>query len=214
MVLERYPATLAGGAAMFSAKFLALGRRTGMGTVMFRLCCVSVACVFALGVNVPVAGAVPEITVISPANGAVVQGTSVTIVFNTRDLTVVRSPVPLDEGGQHPEVNRPGQGHVHFYLDLLPVVIWERATPYTFTNVPAGEHELTIELETNDHTDFDPPVTQQLRFRTVTYLPVSGGDPMSPSGSAGAVLALAGLATGAGLIMSRQRRRWQTVRAR
>jgi hypothetical protein len=96
----------------------------------------------------------------------VLQASSVTVHFEVPDFELVPSPVPFQEAGQHPEANRPGEGHLHARLDLQPVVVLEREEAYTFTNVPPGEHQLVVELTQNDHSPFLPPVVKEIRFRT------------------------------------------------
>jgi hypothetical protein len=106
----------------------------------------------------------PQLTVTSPTSGAMLMGDTVTVSFRETGLKIVPTTVPISEMGKHPEVNKPGEGHVHFTLDLLPVVVWTTADPYTFTDVPPGEHLLTVELAENDHSSLSPPVVQQVRF--------------------------------------------------
>jgi hypothetical protein len=94
-----------------------------------------------------------------------VAGPDVTVAFEVTDFRLVPSGVPLAEMGRHPEANRPGEGHLHFMLDLQPLVVHERAEPYTFRDVAAGEHRLVVELVNNDHSSLDPPLVRQVRFR-------------------------------------------------
>jgi hypothetical protein len=114
--------------------------------------------------------------------------------------------VPVSEAGKHPEANRPGEGHVHFVLDLQPLVVWENGDSYTFSNVPPGEHQLMVELVQNDHSSFSPPVMRQIRFQTSITpqtMPATGTAPdahMAP-GLLGLVLLL--------VIAGFALRRWQ-----
>lgn len=119
-----------------------------------------------LGATLPVAAQGPQLMVHAPANGAVLQGNDVPVSFHVEGLQIVTSSVPLSEAGKHPEANRSGEGHVHFMLDLQPLVAWYTADTYTFTNVPPGEHQLMVELVENDHSSFRPPLLVQLHFRT------------------------------------------------
>src|SRR5262245_26728039 len=82
----------------------------------------------------PVAAAGPSLSVTSPKNGADIEGNTVTVRFTTSDINLVATTVPVAEAGKHPEVNQPGEGHLHFVLDLQPLVVWEKGDPYTFTN--------------------------------------------------------------------------------
>jgi hypothetical protein len=134
--------------------------------------------VFILGPLAAVAQEDPTLTVEAPKDGAVLQESSVTVRFEVTDFKLVPSKVPLTEAGKRPEANRPGEGHLHFMLDLQPVVVWERNEPYTFNNVPPGEHRLMVELVNNDHSSLSPSVTKQIRLRTTGpgTMPETGSD--------------------------------------
>jgi hypothetical protein len=122
------------------------------------------------------------LVVTSPTAGQVIQSDTVRVEFELDDFTLVPSTVPLDEAGKRPDANRPGEGHLHLMLDLQPLVVWERNEPYTFTDVPPGEHHLTIELVNNDHSPLSPPVVQIVHFRTTIMMPDTGTDgALSPS---------------------------------
>jgi hypothetical protein len=90
--------------------------------------------------------------------------------------------VPVTEAGKRPDANQPGKGMVHLTLDLLPLAILDQGDTYTFTDIPAGEHQLEVELATNDHSLLAPPVVQVVRFRTVAgqALPTTGAAATSP----------------------------------
>ena len=153
----------------------------------------------------------PELEVSTPADGSTVDGTSVTVTFSTSGITLVESPVPLEQAGLQPEANRAGEGHVHFMLDLNPVVVWSTADPYTFTNVPPGEHQLMVELVNNDHSSLNPPVVRQIRFRTSAgqMMPNTGEPDRNQTPVYSVLLAVAGLAIlGTGLIL-RRRSAWR-----
>jgi hypothetical protein len=81
---------------------------------------------------------------------------------------------------------------LHFVLDLQPLVVWESGDPYTFANVPAGEHQLMVELVNNDHSPLSPPVMQHIQFRSgmPKGLPVTGADPMSDDAGVRVLLTL------------------------
>jgi hypothetical protein len=66
-------------------------------------------------------------------------------------------------------------------LDLAPVVVWDRAEPYTFTEVPAGGHRLTVELVNNDHSPLVPPVVQVIDFQVAPMMPRSGAGGAAPA---------------------------------
>src|SRR5919204_552169 len=103
---------------------------------MRRLRIVIVLLVLVLSSLSPVAAAGPELTVNAPQDGAVIEGNSVTVSFTTANIKLVPTTVPVSEAGKHPEANHPGEGHLHFVLDLQPLVVWEHTDPYTFSNVP------------------------------------------------------------------------------
>lgn len=153
------------------------------------------------------AAAGPTLTVKAPAAGADLQGNSVVISFETTDFKIVPTTIPVSEAGKHPEVNRPGEGHLHFVLDLSPLVVWEHSSSYTFENVPFGEHQLMVELVNTDHSSLSPPVMRQIHFRTVAVLPAAmpatgNGPAAATSGALMALLALTLIA--AGTVLRRQ----------
>ena len=116
----------------------------------------------------------PELVVSAPAEGVTVTGTDVAITFQVSGVQLVPSGVPLTEAGKRPDANRAGEGHLHFMLDLLPIVVWERGEPYTFSNITPGDHQLMVELVNNDHSPLSPPVVKQIRFRTAMMMPETG----------------------------------------
>jgi hypothetical protein len=139
-------------------------------------------------------GAQPALAVSVPSDSGVVAGTNVTVRFSATGIRLVPTTVPIAQAGQRPDANRPGEGHVHFMLDAQPLVVWERAEPYTFANVPPGDHVLMVELVQNDHGPLSPPIARQIRFRTTALLGASGAAPARPAVQ-GALLA--GLTLGA-----------------
>jgi hypothetical protein len=149
----------------------------------------------------------PTLQVTAPVEGSTVEGTNVTVAFTVTGINIVESPVPLERAGQQPEANHPGEGHVHFMLDLGSLIVWTSTEPYTFTNVPPGEHQLMVEVINNDHSSLDPPVVQQIRFRTSAgqVMPNTGEPAPNSTPVYAGVLALAGIALlGAGLVLRRR----------
>ncbi len=169
-----------------------------------------VAAALVLGPRALSAATGPDLALISPTDGALVTGDAVTVTFGVRDFAIVPSQIPVSELGKRPDANRPGEGHVHLMLDLAPLVVWERGEPYTFTGVPAGEHQLMVELVNNDHSSLSPPVVRQVRLRTAPAAPRAGA---GVTGHASAVLgapvllALAALAVTIAATTDRKRRR-------
>jgi hypothetical protein len=123
-------------------------------------------CALLLVPNAAPAVARASLTVVEPKDGASISGKNVTVRFTTSEITLVKTTVPVAEAGKRPEMNRAGQGHLHFVLDLQPLVVWEQADPYSFADVPPGEHQLMVELVENDHSSFSPRIMQTIRFRT------------------------------------------------
>jgi hypothetical protein len=160
----------------------------------------------------PATAATPGLSVRAPAADSTSIGSDVTVEFQVTDFAIVPSTIPLAEAGQHPEVNRAGEGHLHLTLDLGQVVVWDRAEPYVFTAVPTGEHVLMVELAENDHAPLTPPVMQEVRFRTVAgaVMPRTGGTQSPGASLPRAALALAVLGGLLMLVGQRMRR----VRAR
>lgn len=118
----------------------------------------------------------PSVTITSPGDGQTVPTGDVTVTAKVNDFNVV------DKQGQ---ANVPGEGHLHFYLDVAaptaqgkPAIptsgVWAHvsATTYTFKDVAAGSHDIYVELVNNDHTPLNPPVVAHI---TITAAPPTGG---------------------------------------
>jgi hypothetical protein len=129
-----------------------------------------------------IAAAEPQLSLVSPTEGETVLGTTVKVVVKISDFELVPAVVPVTEAGKRPDANQPGKGMVHLQLDLLPLAILDQGNTYTFNDVPPGEHQLEVELATNDHSLLSPPVVQVVQFRSGApqTMPTTG------SGSAGA----------------------------
>jgi hypothetical protein len=174
-----------------------------------RLATAALALLFAVAFSVAPVAAQPGLQVTAPGDGALVEDTNVTVEFDVSNFTFVSSAVPLTEAGQHPEVNREGEGHLHFMLDLGAVIVWDRTEPYTFTDVPPGEHVLVAELVNNDHSSLSPAVVQQVRFRSSApqMLPNTGASGPGDASGLPILLSLAGVALiVAGFALARARR--------
>jgi hypothetical protein len=143
----------------------------------------------------------PGLTVSNLKDGDRIAGTTVTVNFSVNDFEIVPSSVPISEAGKHPELNRPGQGHLHFMLDMQPLIVWAESKPYTFMNIPPGDHQLMVELANNDHASLSPRVLQQIHFQTELPLPSTGASmAFGPSVIYG-LLALAALVLVGGMIL-------------
>ncbi len=118
----------------------------------------------------------PTLTITDPQNGATISGTDLMVMIQVTNFNIV------DKQGQ---AAVSGEGHVHYYLDYdapttqgqpaVPPsgVIWQTiaSTTYTFHNVNAGSHFVSVELVNNDHTPLNPAVTAKV---TVTMTSPSG----------------------------------------
>jgi hypothetical protein len=173
---------------------------------MRRLWILSVLPILILGSLSPAFAAGPSLVVQAPADGAVIEGPNVKVTFTVNDFKIIPSSVPVSEAGKHPEVNRPGEGHVHLVLDLQPLVIWQQNAPYSFSNVPSGEHQLMVELVNNDHSSLSPPVMQRISFRSsgaiAQQLPTTGAT--LQAGMSLALLVLGILLVVAGWLVARR----------
>ena len=138
--------------------------------------------------SAPTAQAVPTVTIVSPANGSNVAPGDLTVTIKVDNFNVV------DKQGQ---ANVPGEGHVHFYLDvpapttpgqptIPPSGVWAHVsgTTYTFTNVTPGTHTIAVQLVNNDHSPVIPIVTAQVTI-TVTGTPATPVPSPSPAPAPG-----------------------------
>ncbi len=122
--------------------------------------------------------AVPMIMIESPANGTTIEGTSLDLEVEVTNFMLNSSAV----GG----TNAPGEGHYHIYIN------GDLVGPYTdlmvtLTDLPAGDHELKVELKNNDHSALGVEAMDMIQFTivepvteiTVTFGPVlSDGEPL------------------------------------
>ncbi len=88
--------------------------------------------------------------------------------------------------------NVDGEGHIHYFLDVnaptapgVPAIpasgIWAHVatTAYTFTNVAAGTHTISVELVNNNHTPLVPAVVAKITITVVAPTTVGPGVTMS-----------------------------------
>ncbi len=119
------------------------------------------------------------IEIISPADGATVPPGDITVTVQVTNFKIV------DKQGQ---ADVPGEGHVHFYLDVAPPTapgkpaipasgVWAHVsgTSYTFKNVPEGTHTIAVELVNNDHTPLNPPAVYEITVNVSSQGPYGGG---------------------------------------
>jgi len=108
----------------------------------------------------------PTLVITSPTNGATVPAGNIVVNAKVTNFNVV------DKQGQ---ASISGEGHVHFYLDMdAPTTPGQPAAPttgvwahvsgttYTFTNVAAGTHTISVQLINNDHTPLIPLVIAKI----------------------------------------------------
>lgn len=116
----------------------------------------------------PATTATPTLTITSPANGATVPAGNIAVTAQVTNFSVV------DKQGQ-PNIS--GEGHLHFYLDVAaptaagqpavpPSGVWAHVsgTTYTFPNVAAGTHTISVQLVNNNHTPVVPLVVVTINF--------------------------------------------------
>ena len=114
----------------------------------------------------------PTLTITSPANGASLPAGDITVSIQVNNFNVV------DKQGQ---ANVAGEGHIHYFLDvdapttpgqpaIPPTGTWAHVatTSYTFTNVAAGAHTISVQLVNNDHTPLVPPVVAKISLTATT----------------------------------------------
>ena len=121
----------------------------------------------------PTSGTGPDLTITSPAEGAVLPAGSITVSVQVSNFRLV------PEYGEY----IPGEGHLHYYMDLpanaVPGAIASRPgffvpttdTSFTWPNVPPGTHTFTVELATTDHTPLPQPVTKTVTVKVVGQAP-------------------------------------------
>ena len=109
----------------------------------------------------------PAIKFVSPNNGDALAAGDLTVNVEASNFAVV---------AKQGQANGFGEGHIHYYLDVdapttqgqpaIPTgtATWAQSasTSYTFKNVAAGTHTISIELVNNDHTPLNPPVVQKI----------------------------------------------------
>jgi hypothetical protein len=88
------------------------------------------------------------VTIVSPANGDVIEG------------TIVDLRIELDGARIVPQTTReisPDEGHLHVYLDGALISMTE-GTEQEVTGLTPGPHRIQVEFVAADHAPFDPRV--------------------------------------------------------
>ena len=103
----------------------------------------------------------PELSIVSPIDGTIVTGDSITVQANASNIKLAKPTGTVVEG----------EGHFHAYLDGSNE---QRGpgTSFTFLNVTPGQHTITVELHRGDHSQLNPPVGKII---TVTVQAASSG---------------------------------------
>ncbi len=108
-----------------------------------------------------------EVTIVSPADGAVLEGPVVEVILEARGVRIV----PAGD-------MTPGTGHHHLYLDAdlgdpsVPVPtepgrivhLGDGSSEYTFEDVPPGEHRLITVVADGTHVPLQPWVVDTVTF--------------------------------------------------
>ena len=116
----------------------------------------------------------PRIKIVNPGNGYVIKTGNITITTDVTHFTLA------DKLGQ---ANVPGEGHIHYYMDVMPPdtpgkpaippagSVWApSASPtHTFTDVPVGIHHFYVQLVNNDHTPLQPDQTDEIQLFIVNF---------------------------------------------
>lgn len=139
-------------------------------------------------VTVQVPAPKPTLTITAPTEGATLPAGKVTVSVRVTNFKAV------DKEGQ-PSVL--GEGHFHYFLDVAaPTTAGKPAVPesgtwgstantsYTFENVEAGTHTISVELVNNDHTPLAPPVVATVTV-TVAAPEETGTPPATQPPSSG-----------------------------
>jgi hypothetical protein len=128
--------------------------------IRFALLCVTLWCLagiatpYALASPPPVAH--PSITIISPQNGSVLRGSTITVHVAVSHFKLVKPKLLEPPFWKTIPLLKGNQGHIHYLLDgkllLLSGVV--TATSHTWTNIPPGPHTITAYLATSQHAAF------------------------------------------------------------
>ena len=113
---------------------------------------------------------IPTLDVLTPSEGQTIYGDKVPILLDAQNFEIV------DFANNTKAVA--GQGHVHLWLDDEQMTPQSAAKAiedtFTFSDVPAGDHKLKVELVANDHSSLKPPIAKEISFKTA---PVSSAVP-------------------------------------
>src|SRR5437588_10143203 len=109
----------------------------------------------ATGAPSPRPSSTAQLTLLSPTNGEVVHGTSVSVKVKLTGATIV----PATSAHVVPD-----QGHLHVYLDNQ-LAAMNFQVDGVIPNVSTGAHILRVEFVATDHAPFDPLGVCQVTFQ-------------------------------------------------
>lgn len=110
------------------------------------------------------AAATPTLTIVSPANNAVLgNGSPVSVIFAVSDFNLTK---PGTGGAPNPNV-----GHVNVFVDAMQT--GEAHEPTIVLDLASGAHDIRLQLVTDNGTALIPDVSSLIRV-TVTQGPVAG----------------------------------------
>jgi hypothetical protein len=95
-----------------------------------------------------------ELTIVSPAVGEVVHGSTVELRVKLRGARLVPATTTNIV---------PDEGHLHVILDDT-LISMTKGLEQTIPDVPQGEHRITVEFVASDHAPFDPRVVSVVPF--------------------------------------------------
>ncbi|MGE0229683.1 MAG: copper resistance protein CopC [Dehalococcoidia bacterium] len=106
----------------------------------------------------PSRSATAGIALTAPADGATVNGPSVTLEIDLTNVALVEMGESADEAaGAVP-------GHLHVMVDGRQLGMLSHAEGITITELADGAHTVMVELVAPSHASYDPPITATARF--------------------------------------------------
>lgn len=105
--------------------------------------------------------AYPTFVIRSPAQGQVIQGSTIPVILDGVQNIILVTPNGLAAEGQ---------GHFHLYLDNSNEILTPRLE-YDYQNVAPGEHTVRIEMRRGDHLPFNPAVIKAVSFTVAGQMP-------------------------------------------
>lgn len=125
----------------------------------------------------------PNISIVSPRNGAVVHGSRVTVTVRVSNFKLV--PPSL----KNPPILKRNQGHIHYLVDgKLAFSGVTAAVSHTLTNLSPGRHTLSVYLATSQHIQYPGTQASAIHItvaRTVGLKPVRRRSALHTGGGAG-----------------------------